>query len=44
MYAGIQREDTVYTISPDGDGFLVSCGGITDTNVKYTYGGGKGMS
>lgn len=27
-------EDTVYTISPDGDGFLVSCGGITDTNVN----------
>ena len=33
MYADA-TEDTVYTISPDGDGFLVSCGGITDTNVN----------
>lgn len=33
MYADV-TEDTVYTISPDGDGFLVSCGGITDTNVN----------
>ena len=33
MYADA-TEDTVYMISPDGDGFLVSCGGITDTNVN----------
>ena len=33
MYADA-TEDTVYTISPDGDGFSVSCGGITDTNVN----------
>ena len=33
MYADA-TEDTVYTISPNGDGFLVSCGGITDTNVN----------